>query len=239
MAPTDREEHPLKQRGRKPKQPPPKDTTDTTDTTPDTTDTTDTTKDTTDTTQSPSTPLPTYKGRIKIVPTDGKRKETADNEEMHAPIDTHNFLEDDEKEKIIALVKEGYTPSIKQTPHNKLITMRTRDVTTSFGEFSPERWNEITTIYEEYKPDDSMLPKSSAKGDYRLKPEASAPTIMLSKSDLRLSDITLQYWFWAKGKGYDGNISDFLNECVENYFASRGIEPVILIKGKDGGLSLD
>ena len=223
VAPANAKDFIFKRRGRKPKQPP-------TDGTPGTTGTTKT---------SPTTITPEYKGRIRIISDDDKGKETADNEETSAPLGTHSFFDDEEKAKIIALITEGYTPAIQQRPEGRLITMRTRDSTKGFGEFSSERWSELNAIYNENKPPDTIPPKTAVKGDFRIRSETPTPTITLSKSDLRLSDTTLQYWLWAKyRREYSGDISDFINEVIEAFFAEKGIEPVILIQQKDGGVSL-
>jgi hypothetical protein len=41
---------------------------------------------------------------------------------------------------------------------------------------------------------------------------------------------TLVYYEWLKSKGWDGDLSTFLNEVVREYFHLKGIELAIVIK---------
>lgn len=69
--------------------------------------------------------------------------------------------------------------------------------------------------------------KKTKKGFTTLKSSATQPTTIPKKIEFNTK--TIMYYEWAKNRGYERSLGDFLNEICEAYFRAKGVQPVIYI----------
>ena len=135
-----------------------------------------------------------------------------------------------------AYFRRGFKPYImtKQDGRKYILLKRGR-FAKSLGPYDERRWELLNTAAramgvvdrekEEMGEERGEEKGRRITGSSLLSVSVSKPP-QLSKS-IVLSPETLMYYTWIVEKGYDGTLSDFLNECVKAYFLSKGIEPVM------------
>lgn len=71
------------------------------------------------------------------------------------------------------------------------------------------------------------------KKEYKLTPESLVSFCKVC-ADLqrmvRVAPPNLEWYEFLKDKGYPSNLTDFINECVEAYFKSMGLELALVVK---------
>lgn len=104
---------------------------------------------------------------------------------------------------------------------------------TRIGRYSEELWNRVTDEYEKYASE--LMSKDDEKKKIgqarisgilrtRLTPPAPIP------ANIGLDSTTILYYEWARGKGFDGSLGDFLNEVTRSYFRQQGLELAVVVR---------
>lgn len=127
---------------------------------------------------------------------------------------------------IMDLFDKGWKPRVKSKPDGKrYITIRNKwkdddgkwhDREKGLGPYDPERWEVLLDMY----PKEDIFPKRGSPK----KPTSSS--ILASKvakpkplsSTVHIELETLQWYKYAQSIGYPGNLDDFINQAVDEYF---------------------
>jgi len=151
--------------------------------------------------------------------------ETPDENEVHEVVP-----EVPEKWKhlpIADMVDKGWRPRVKAMGDRSYITMRYGSQERSLGAFTEERWSLLMEMYPKLKTlSHKAIPatKGSLLRTDISKPQALKPSALISVE-------TLAWYEWAQTRGYPGNLGDFLNEVVHDYFKREGLSVVIVREG--------
>jgi hypothetical protein len=130
-----------------------------------------------------------------------------------------------------------YKRTDRRYPGKAWITLKRGRFEKSLGPYSEERWNLITSMYGRRELPGFRTPylpkRSSSRGDLLSVSLAPPPSL---PRQMGINTRTLMYYEWAKMKGFDGTLGDFLNDVCYAYFLEHGIEPVIVVteKGEEG-----
>jgi hypothetical protein len=143
------------------------------------------------------------------------------------------------------LFEDGFRPYIRFVGKDKkmYIVLRKGNNEVSLGPFTNEKWNLLLSICPEDVRSRVKMPKVIEQGKpesvEQRRPKVATRTgfqVALGKlqqlpRSVTLDLKTLMYFEWARSKGFDGTLDDFINQVVQAYFLEHGLEPVILVKG--------
>jgi len=137
------------------------------------------------------------------------------------------------------LFAEGWKPRVKSKPDGKrYISIRHKWKEEETGEWSeqekglgvydPERWELLLSLcpqksgfpraYHPRSPKESSLLKTTLT-----RPKA-IPTSVPVDSDL------IEYYLYFQGKGYGGDLGEWMKECIRNYLIGNGLELAVVIR---------
>lgn len=131
---------------------------------------------------------------------------------------------------IADMIDKGWRPRIKEKQDGRTyITLRFGNQERSLGAYSDQNWKLLLDMYPKLK---SMI-RDRGKG-LRGKGSLLATKIVKPKPLRGTTDISLETlaWFeWAQSRGYPGDLGDFINEIVQEYFRKEGlVRPVIVMR---------
>lgn len=130
-------------------------------------------------------------------------------------------------------LKRGFSPYQRVSKNGKIyITLKRGKIEKGLGPFTEEKWALLNKMYEEVQAEmRKQAEQSGAKLTVIKNPLLSSsltPPTTLAKQ-INVSTKTLLYYEWARSKGYNKQLGDFLNEVCYAYFTEHGIEPVIVV----------
>lgn len=125
------------------------------------------------------------------------------------------------------LVDKGYRPRVKKVKGIQYLTLRQGNSEKSLGHYTEERWDLLLELFPRLK----VAPKVS--------PAAATPILSTRlgkprsvKKAFNPSLETLGWHAWCQQKGYAGELDEFVNDIVHNYFYEKGfMRPVVIVRG--------
>lgn len=122
---------------------------------------------------------------------------------------------------------KGFKPRVKTDRNGRqYITLRKGNREKSLGPYREDRWFLLTDMYPKKRPAPSLPVSPRATGLLSAKVEKPKPI----PTRIGVSMEALQYYRWCQQKGYGGDLSEWLEEIIHNYFVNeKGIQLAVVI----------
>jgi hypothetical protein len=138
---------------------------------------------------------------------------------------------------------KGFKPYKRIKGERAYISLKRGRYEKGLGPYTDEKWSILVSMYphklDERNEGDYLsrvppapVPNSRFKTRGNLLSVGLAPPPSLPRQ-MGINTRTLMYYEWAKSKGFDGPLGEFLNDVCYAYFLEHGIEPVIVVTQKE------
>jgi hypothetical protein len=141
------------------------------------------------------------------------------------------------------MVDKGYRPRIRRMRDQEYMSLRKGKNERGLGLYSPEKWDLLMEMFPKLQDDSQddiaeglpisqkpnrLIGSGGLLGTKMRRPDSLSGGIGFSLE-------TLKWFEWSKSKGYKGNLSDWVNDIVQDYFTEHGYAlAVVWNRDEDG-----